>query len=158
MKHSMENFFNWIMKPIPDEEVDIWFNVNNMHFEKIELFGDIFKTLDYLINSTYLGGGKGETVIHLTEENNLSHFDWCWLQTITNFKKESINFNFTNGDVEFFEGFFFEVFYNQTDNKIKETMDEFFRQIFERHGKKTKSDIEIFTDIYKLLERSLKTV
>ena len=83
---------------------------------------------------------------------------WCWNKNIESFKKENINFDFNEKDVEFFEGFFFEVFYNQTDNKIKETMDDFFIQIFERNRKKTKSDIEIFTDIYKLLERSLKTV
>ena len=40
---SMENFFNWMSKPIPREDIIIWFNVHNMSYEKIELFGDIFK-------------------------------------------------------------------------------------------------------------------
>jgi hypothetical protein len=35
-------------------------------------------------------------------------------------------------------------------------MNDFFKQIFDYQHKKTKSDIEIFTDIYKVLERSLK--
>ena len=34
----------------------------------------------------------------------------------------------------------------------------FNKQIFNYKEKKTKSDIEIFTDIYKVLERSLKNV
>jgi len=39
----MENFFNWMSKPVPPDEVIVWFNVHNMNYEKIELCGDIFK-------------------------------------------------------------------------------------------------------------------
>jgi hypothetical protein len=49
------------------------------------------------------------------------------------------------------------MFYNQKDIKIKNAVDDFFVKIFDTKENKTKSDIEIFTDIYKLLERSLKT-
>jgi hypothetical protein len=42
--NSMENFFNWMSKVIPNDEVIIWFNIHNMHYEKIELYGDIFKS------------------------------------------------------------------------------------------------------------------
>jgi len=58
--------------------------------------------------------------------------------------------------MSFFESFFFEIFYQQTDQKIKDNIQNFLEQIFNRNTKKSKSDIEIFTDIYKLLERSLK--
>ena len=51
----MENFFNWISKPVPSDEVTIWFNVHNMIYERIELYGDIFKSLDYIIRDTYMG-------------------------------------------------------------------------------------------------------
>jgi molecular chaperone DnaK (HSP70) len=47
---SMENFFNWMSKPIPKEEVIIWFNVHNMNYEKIELCGDIFRSCIELID------------------------------------------------------------------------------------------------------------
>jgi hypothetical protein len=92
----------------------------------------------------------------MTTEQKLNHFRWCWGKTIENFKKENIKFNFNETDLEFFEGFFFEVFYSQNDLKIKDSIYTFFRQIFDSKYKKTKSDIEIFTDIYKVLERSLK--
>jgi hypothetical protein len=48
------------------------------------------------------------------------------------------------------------VFYNQNDKKGQENAFGFFVQIFGYESKKSKSDIEIFTDIYKTLERSLK--
>jgi hypothetical protein len=38
----------------------------------------------------------------------------------------------------------------------KKSVNSFFKEIFDYKYQKTKSDIEIFTDIYKLLERSLK--
>ena len=34
-------------------------------------------------------------------------------------------------------------------------MDEFFIHLFDGNHQKTKADLEIFTDIYKTLERSL---
>jgi hypothetical protein len=92
----------------------------------------------------------------MTTDQKKEHFKWCWNKTILNFNKESIDFKFNENDAEFFESFFFEVFYNQPDQKIKEQIDNFFRQIFDKSSNKTKSDIEIFTDIYKVLERSLK--
>jgi hypothetical protein len=94
--------------------------------------------------------------VGMTEEQKRTHFKWCWNKTVQNFEKENINFNFQEDDSVFFENFFFEIFYNQTDEKMKDGMSKFFNDIFDNKHKKTKSDIEIFTDIYKVLERSLK--
>ena len=92
----------------------------------------------------------------MTNQQKKDHFNWCWKKTIDNFKHESIYFTFKEDDTQFFESFFFEVFYNQPDQKVKDQINNFFKQIFDRGFNKTKSDIEIFTDIYKVLERSLK--
>ena len=51
----MENFFNWLSKPIPKDEIITWLNVHNMYYERIELYGDIFKSLNQIIIDTYLG-------------------------------------------------------------------------------------------------------
>jgi len=77
------------------------------------------------------------------------------IQFVENFKKENINFTFDEKDYYFFESFFYEVFYNQENEKMKKAIDSFFVQLFDDNINKTKSDIEIFTDIYKTLERSL---
>ena len=90
-------------------------------------------------------------------EQKKDHFKWCWNKTIDNFSKESIYFVFREDDMEFFESFFFEIFYLQKDDSIRQNIELFLQQLFDRKGKKSKSDIEIFTDLYKLLERSLKT-
>ena len=74
----MENFFNWITKPLPKDEIIIWFNIHNMTYEKIELYGDFFKSLNQIIMDTYLGDSISETKISLSPEDNLSHFKWCW--------------------------------------------------------------------------------
>ena len=69
----MENFFNWISKPVPSDEVTIWFNVHNMIYERIELYGDIFKSLDYTIRDTYMGDNIDdvkETKIIVSQEDN----------------------------------------------------------------------------------------
>ena len=62
----MENFFNWLTKPIPSDEVEIWFNINNMSYEKIELYGDISKSLTKIVIGTYLGDNISETKISLS--------------------------------------------------------------------------------------------
>ena len=84
----MENFFNWLSKPIPKDEITTWFNVHNMYYERIELYGDIFKSLNQIIIDTYLGSDVNETKIVLSEEDNVSHFDWCWKKTIESFRKD----------------------------------------------------------------------
>ena len=50
--NSMENFFKWMMIPIPKEDIIVWFNIHNMIYEKIELYGDIFKSLNNTIIDT----------------------------------------------------------------------------------------------------------
>jgi hypothetical protein len=70
----MENFFNWMTKPLPNEDIIIWFNIHNMTYEKIELYGDVFKSLNQIILDTYLGDTIFLTKIVLNDEDNLSHF------------------------------------------------------------------------------------
>ena len=90
----MENFFNYVTKTVNPEEVDIWFRVNNIYPEKLELFSDFTHSLNMIIIETYLGEEENsyETKINLTDDDNKKHFDWCWNKVIENFKKENIIF------------------------------------------------------------------
>jgi hypothetical protein len=65
----MENFFNWMTKPIPQDEVIIWFNIHNMTYEKIELYGDIAKSLTKIVMDTYLGESVSETKIMIDRKS-----------------------------------------------------------------------------------------
>lgn len=151
----MENFFNWMVKPIPQDEVVIWFNVNNMHYEKIELFGDIFKSLYFIIEQTYLGNDNNETKIVLSEKDKKNHFDWCWDKMIENFRKENVIIKPTGEHKEYLESFYVETFYSPSD-KFKESIPKFLTQIFDINIPFSKSDLEILTELYKLLEKNIE--
>jgi hypothetical protein len=155
----MDNFFNWLSKPLHPEDINMWKQANNIVPELTDLFRDFCFSFYYLVRDTYLGDSYKnykETVIGLTEEDKSRHFDWCWNKTIENFKKENIHFNFEQKDVDYFKNFFFEVFYNQKNKDVKDALEEFFKQLFDSDRPFSKSDLEMFTDVYKTLERSLQ--
>jgi hypothetical protein len=159
--NNMDRFFDWLVKPMTDDDITSWYLANNITPELTELFRDFCISLLDLLKETYLGDDNEDlkdTKVGMTTTQKKDHFNWCWNKTVSNFKKENINFNFNNIDSDFIEEFFFDIFYNQTDAILKENIDDFFKQIFNYKDKKTKSDMEIFTDIYKLFERSLKNV
>jgi hypothetical protein len=154
----MENFFNYISKPLSDEDVDLWFRVNNIIHEKLELFSDFSHTLNTIIVSTYLGETTipNETKIIMSEDDNLNHFDWCWNTTIENFKKENIVFLKKGEHYEYFQSFFNDIFYNQTDDKVRKSIGSFFNDLFDTKKTFTKSDLDMIATIYKTLDKSLK--
>lgn len=153
----MENFFNYITKPIKPEDVDIWFKINNIILEKLELFSDFSHSLNDLIITTYLGDSDNvnETKIIMSDEDNRKHFEWCWGKVINNFKKEKINFNEKGEHFDYFESFFMEIFYNQTDDKIKNSINGFFNELFDLKKPFTKSDLDMISTIYKLLDKNI---
>lgn len=156
---SMENFFNWMSKPIPTDEVVIWFNVHNMIYERIELYGDIFKTLNHIIVDTYMGepiGKSSETKISLTQEDKDLHFEWCWNKTVENFNKENININLSGDHKDYFKSFYMDTFYNQPEKSVKESIPVFLDEIFDIYKPFSKSDLDMITEMYKLMEKNVE--
>ena len=153
--NSMENFFNWMAKPIPNDEVTIWFNIHNMNIEKIELYGDIFKSLNYIIVDTYMGdsGEHTETKISLSKEDKESHFDWCWSKVVGDFKKENINIKEQGEHRDYFKSFFMDTFYTHPDKSVKESIPTFIFEVFDISKPFSKSDLDILTELYKMLEK-----
>ena len=83
---SMENFFNYLSKPFPPEEVDIWFKRNNIIHEKMELYYDFIISLFDLVLTTYLGDNENlDTKIEITSDDDVKHFEWCWKKTMKTF-------------------------------------------------------------------------
>ena len=152
----MENFFNWMSKPIPKDEVIIWFNVHNMNYEKIELYGDIFKSLNYIIIDTYMGDETNETRISLSQEDKELHFEWCWNKMLEDFRKESIIIKHGGEHKEYFKSFFFDTFYNQSEKNVKESIPNFLFEVFDVDKPFTKSDLDILTELYKLMEKNIE--
>ena len=148
------NFLNWISQPLPEEDVRIWFNINNINLEKSVLFEDFCLSLLNLINETYLGENedKHESHISMTNDDNMNHFDWCWEKTISNFEKENIFFIREGDHKEYFKSFLAEVYYDQTNLMVKHSIPNFIKDLFDRDKGFTKSDLELYTEIYKFLD------
>jgi hypothetical protein len=151
------DFINWISKPVPEEELKIWFSVNNIVYERSELYKDFCVALMTLINDTYFGDkdGKFETEVEMSDEDNMKHFDWCWNKTIENFEKENITFLKEGSHKIYFKSFIADVYYNQTNQTVKKSVTHFLNDIFSREIGFSKSDLDLFTEIYKLMDSNV---
>ena len=152
----MENFFNWMSKPIAKDDVILWLNIHNMNYEKIELFGDFFKSLNQIIFDTYLGEDVSETRISLTESDKEAHFDWCWTKTLENFEKEEIKVKKTGQHYDYLKSFFLDTFYNPKDKKLKIAISEFIDDIFNMDKPFSKSDLDLLTEFYQMIDKNLE--
>lgn len=153
----MENFFNYITKPLKSEDVELLLRANNIIIEKVELFSDFCHTLNILIDDTYLGDDdNSETKIKLTEDDNRSHFNWCWEKTIKIFNEEGINFNHQGEHYDYFYSFFDEIFYSKNDNNLKKSTYVFYSDLFDLDKPFTKSDLDMLINIYKLLDNNIE--
>lgn len=153
----MDNFFNYITKNLDPEQVDLWFRSNYIVPEKMELYYDFSYSLFLLIKTTYLGSlsEKNETQINTSEDDDLNHFDWCWMKTIENFKKENINFNFDGEHHTYFLSLFDEIFYKQSKEEIRNSIDVFITDLFNRNKLFTQVDLDLIYNIYKSLDKNL---
>jgi hypothetical protein len=153
----MENFFKYISKPIPSDDVDVWFKINNIIPEKMELFSDFSYSLNMLIVETYLGeNNTSETKIVLSNEDVEKHFQWCFNKVIDNFSKEGIIIKKKGEHYDYFKTFFYDVFYNQKEEKVRKSIGEFFNELFDIKKPFTKSDLDMIGVIYKLLDKNLE--
>ena len=152
----MENFFNRMSKPLPNEDVIIWFNIHNLSYEKIELFGDFFKSLNQIVYDTYLGDDNYETKIEISEQDKSFHFDWCWNKLINDHKKENFIFNIEGQHKDYLKNFFIDTFYNKKEKNMKDSIKYFIDDIFNLDTNFTKSDLEILTEIYNLMEKNIE--
>ena len=131
-------------------QAEVWYRAYGITTEKIELFYDFVNSVYKLIDDTYLGPDA-----LVTEEDQKNHYTWCWDKTIDNLSKEKININNRGIHYEYFWDFFLESFYylkmDDEDIKIK----EYLFKLFNYNHKKTRSELDILTVIYKLLEKNL---
>lgn len=153
----MDNFFNYITKNLDPEEVDVWFKVNNIIPEKMELYYDLSYSLYLLIQKTYLGSyeDNSETKVVMSQEDNVKHFKWCWKKTLDNFKKENIIFDEEGEHYNYFFSLFSEIYYNQNKDNIRNSIDVFFNDLFSREKPFTQVDLDLIYNIYKSLDKNL---
>ena len=123
----------------------------------MELYSDLSHSLNQLILKTYLGelDSNNEIRIDLTDDDKRNHFEWCWNKIIFNFKQENIRFDERGHHFDYFESFFDETFYNQKEYKVKTSISYFFTDLFNYKKSFTKSDLDMVTTIYKVLDKHI---
>lgn len=153
----MENINNWLTKPVEKDDVELWFNINNMIPEKMELYYDFVMSLIDIMNQTYFGLSNDnlETKINLTSEDNYKHFEWCWDKTVSQFEKENITFHKKGEHFDYFQTFFSDIFYEQQNDDVRKSIPTFFSELFDLDKTFTKADLELFTDLYKTMDKNL---
>lgn len=132
-------------------QIDIWYRTYNISREKTELFYDFLISLHNLIDETYMGPD-----VTLLEEEQKFHFTWCWDKTLENFGKEKILFKERGIAYEYLWNFFLEAYYINHANGEKVRIGEYFYRLFDFKHKKSRSELDMLTEIYKLLEQNLK--
>ena len=148
---NREGYLEFITSENYRQQIDVWFRTYNVSREKTELFYDFLITLHDLIVETYLGE---DVITSETEQKN--HFTWCWDKLIDNFSKEKIYFKERGNCYEYFWNFFLEAFYyTQLDGNITR-IKEYFYILFHFEHKKTRSELDMLVEIYKLLDQNLK--
>jgi hypothetical protein len=131
-------------------QAEVWYRAYGITTEKIELFYDFVNSVYLLINETYLGP---DAII--TEEEQRIHFTWCWDKTVDNLSKEKINLNKRGIHYEYFWDFFLESFYFLKMDEEEIKVEEYLYKLFNYKHKKTRSELSVLTEIYKLLEKNL---
>ena len=146
-----EDYLEFITSESYKQQIDIWYKAHNITTEKIELFYDLLITLFVLIDDTYLGSDVMES-----EYDQKNHFKWCWNKVIGNFEKENIHFKEKGTHYEYFWNFFLEAFYlvKLEDGPIK--IIDYFYMLFNFNHKKSRSELDMLTEIYKMMEQNLK--
>ena len=144
-----EGYLEFIASEDFRNQAEIWYKAYNIIHEKTELFHDFVITLYEIIDQTYLGPD-----VLLTQQDQKNHFNWCWNKALTSFSKESIYFKENGQHRDYLWNFFYEAYYlhDSTQNRIK----EYFKKLFQFDYKKTRSELDMLTEIYKILEANIR--
>lgn len=136
--------------PLTEEEISLVYKAHNVNYERCQLYYDFLDSFFTLINQTYLGEE------YINGEQEQKHFDWCLNKVVENFKQENINFKLRKEFKELAFSYVKEIFYNEKDKDLYgDKMIKFWNHIFKYDGIKSKSDIDAFVEMYKILDISL---
>ena len=150
-KMNTIEFLRYIGTPLTKDEMTLLYKANNVRYDKCELYYDFIKTLNLLVIDTYLG----DDVI-TTEEDQKRHYLWCFSKVILDFKSENIYFDDSDALKFYFFHFYNELFYpNEDKDGIIIKLNVLPNLSFDFHRVKTRSDMDLLIELYKLFEKSL---
>jgi len=144
-------FIEYITKQLTSQEMTLLYKANNINYDKCNLYYEFIMTLNRKVNNTFLG----DDVIN-NEKDIKNHFTWCFDNTIKNFTKEGILFMETDLLKEYFYNFYVELFYYAPTKKdILDKLDKFPNMSFDYYRLKTRSDMDVLLELYRIFEKSL---
>jgi hypothetical protein len=144
-------FLRYISTPLTKEEMTLLYKANNVKYDKCELYYDFIKTLNLLVVDTFLG----DDVIN-TDEDQKKHFLWCFSKIINDFKSQNIIFDDISDLRTYFYHFYNELFYPDEEKDIVLTkLNNLPNLSFDYNRIKTRSDMDLLIELYKIFEKSL---
>ena len=148
---NKESYLEFISSENYRQQIDIWYRAHNISREKLNLFHDFVASVHDMIDQTYLGPDVMDK-----EENQKNHFTWSWDKVIDGLSKEKIYLKNRGAHYEYFWNFYLEAYYyvHMDGNTIK--IPEYFLRLFDFEHKKSKSELDVLTQIYKILDQNLK--
>jgi hypothetical protein len=148
---NKESYLDFVSSENYKQQIDVWYRAYNISREKTELFYDFLISLHDLIDETYLGAD-----VVVTTEDQINHFTWCWDKTIESFNKEKISFKERGNAYKYLWNFYSEAYYYTKNSESIIRIPEYFYILFDFVHKKTRSELDMLTELYKLLEQNLK--
>lgn len=148
---NKESYLDFVSSENYKQQIDVWYRAYNISREKTELFYDFLISLHNLIDETYLGAD-----VMMSTEDQINHFTWCWDKTIESFNKEKISFKERGNAYKYLWNFYSEAYYYTKNSESIIRIPEYFYILFDFVHKKTRSELDMLTELYKLLEQNLK--
>jgi hypothetical protein len=75
---------------------------------------------------------------------------------VENFLKENIVITSDGEHKDYLKSFYMDTYYNQSDKKVKSSVSAFLSEIFNMSKPFSKSDLEMITEIYKMMDKNVK--
>jgi hypothetical protein len=148
----VNEFYDYLTREMNENQIEVWLKANNIIPEYSELFYDFVMSLYQVVELTYLGDDVVSSI-----EDKQGHFNWCFNKVIDDFDRENIEFSPKGQHYDYFWTFFEDAFYYEETRESMENIEVFFKNLFNLKGKKTKSELDMYTDLYKILENALKS-
>jgi len=142
-------FMNYMVTPLSYEQIQLLYKANDIKFDRCNLYYDFIKSLNVTLFTTYLG----EEYIK-TESEIKEHFVWCLDKVIKDFNQEKIEFGDTGKIKDYFFYFYYELFYINNEKSL-EKLNKLADLSFDFNRIKSRSDMDILIELYKMFEKSL---
>jgi hypothetical protein len=97
----------------------------------------------------------GEDILNL-EEIQKDHFNWCWKKNLENFGNEKIFFKESGSHFDYLWNFFLEAYYYAKLDGKTIRISEYLYKLFDFKHKKSRSELDMLTEIYKMFEQNFK--